>query len=178
MGSITRAVNLCESTLAFGAPKNRRRADHGALSTIVDDVIDSERLAAGDTECHSAEDSRRHDRARRRRAALPRLVNLVRNARQAIVATGQAGEIASTATKTIGWMIDHRYGPRPAPKAQEHLFTAFPGRCTQGRLWSWAGDRGRTGTRPRRALELNSTGPTARSSSSACPKRSRWDAEV
>ncbi len=33
--SITRAVNLCESTLAFGAPKSRARADRFNLAQIV-----------------------------------------------------------------------------------------------------------------------------------------------
>ena len=52
--------------------------------------------------------------------------NLVRNARQAIIATGNAGEISICGTEddTRGHQ-DHRHRPRFAAKAQEHLFQPF-----------------------------------------------------
>ena len=48
--------------------------DHGALAEIVEDVIEGERLAIGDHDLVFAEISRRHDGARRSRAAVPRAV--------------------------------------------------------------------------------------------------------
>ena len=96
VGSITRAVNLCETTLAFG------RVDEPApaltrvnLARIVSDVFDSERLAAGDDDISFAEDipvgmTLRADGEQLYRA----IFNLVRNARQAITATGKGGEIS------------------------------------------------------------------------------------
>jgi signal transduction histidine kinase len=49
VGSISRAVNLCESTLAFGkAEEPPPQLARVPLARLVDDVIDGERLAAGD----------------------------------------------------------------------------------------------------------------------------------
>ena len=83
VGSITRAVNLCESTLAFG------RVDETApvltrvnLAGIVSEVIDSERLAAGDFDLSFAEDIPADITLRADGEQLFRAIfNLVRNAR-------------------------------------------------------------------------------------------------
>jgi signal transduction histidine kinase len=136
VGSITRAVNLCESTLAFG------RVDEPApalsrvnLSQIVADVIDSERLAAGDYPLSFAEDipatmTLRADGEQLFRA----LFNLVRNARQAIMATGDAGEIGILASEDDQvWRISITdTGPGLPKKAQEHLFQPFQGGVRKG----------------------------------------------
>jgi signal transduction histidine kinase len=136
VGSITRAVNLCESTLAFG------RVDEPApalsrvnLSQIVADVIDSERLAAGDYPLSFAEDipatmTLRADGEQLFRA----LFNLVRNARQAIMATGDAGKIGILASEDDQvWRISITdTGPGLPKKAQEHLFQPFQGGVRKG----------------------------------------------
>jgi signal transduction histidine kinase len=136
VGSITRAVNLCETTLAFG------RVDEPApaltrvnLSQIVADVIDSERLAAGDYELSFAEDIPASMTLRADGEQLFRAIfNLVRNARQAIMATGNAGEIGLRATEDDqAWQIAITdTGPGLPKKAQEHLFQPFQGGVRKG----------------------------------------------
>ena len=136
MGSITRAVNLCETTLAFG------RVDEPApaltrvnLARIVSDVFDSERLAAGDDDISFAEDipvgmTLRADGEQLYRA----IFNLVRNARQAITATGKAGEISikSFEDDNAWWIVVSDTGPGLPPKAKEFLFQPFQGGARKG----------------------------------------------
>ncbi len=136
VNSITRAVNLCETTLAFG------RVDEPApalarvnLAQIVGDVIDSERLASGDHPLSFAEDVPASMVLRADGEQLFRvLFNLVRNARQAIIATGRPGEIALSATEDDhSWQITVTdTGPGLPQKAQEHLFQPFQGGVRKG----------------------------------------------
>lgn len=136
VGSITRAVNLCETTLAFG------RVDEPApsltrvnLSRIVHDVIDSERLAAGDYPISFAEDIPATMTLRADGEQLFRVIfNLVRNARQAIMATGEAGEIGLKADEDDNaWRLTITdTGPGLPKKAQEHLFQPFQGGVRKG----------------------------------------------
>mgnify|MGYP000294563708 FL=1 len=136
VGSITRAVNLCETTLVFG------RVDEPApalsrvnLSRIVADVIDSERLAAGDYPLSFAEDIPATMTLRADGEQLFRAIfNLVRNARQVIMATGIAGEIGIQATEDDQvWKIAITdTGPGLPKKAQEHLFQPFQGGVRKG----------------------------------------------
>ena len=58
----------------------------------------------------------------------------VRNARQAIVASGQPGEIAVRATENDeSWLITVKdTGPGLPPKAQEHLYQPFQGGIRKG----------------------------------------------
>lgn len=136
VNAITRAVNLCETTLAFG------RVDEPApalsrvnLSRIVEDVIDSERLAAGDYPLSFAEDIPATMTLRADGEQLYRVIfNLVRNARQAIMATGEAGEIGLRADEDeLVWRLTvSDTGPGMPRKAQEHLFQPFQGGVRKG----------------------------------------------
>ncbi|MFT7107934.1 MAG: signal transduction histidine kinase [Yoonia sp.] len=136
VGSITRAVNLCESTLAFGRVEEPAPAlSRVNLSQIVADVIDSERLAAGDYPLSFAEDIPATMTLRADGEQLFRAIfNLVRNARQAIMATGNAGEIDIQATDDDQiWQITITdTGPGLPKKAQEHLFQPFQGGVRKG----------------------------------------------
>lgn len=136
VGSIARAVNLCESTLAFGRveepPPTLARVQ---LAAIVGDVIDGERLAAGDNDISFAEDIPAGLTLRADGEQLYRVIlNLVRNARQAIVASGKPGEIGLSAFEDDeAWHIQVTdTGPGLPPKAREHLFQAFQGGVTKG----------------------------------------------
>jgi signal transduction histidine kinase len=62
------------------------------------------------------------------------LSNLIRNARQAIEATGAGGTIEISATETVDdWRIRvGDTGPGLPPKAREHLFEAFQGGARKG----------------------------------------------
>ncbi len=163
VGAISRAVNLCEGTLAFGkAEEPPPRLSLHDLHALVDDVLDSERMAAGD------------DSVTLENAVPPGMMlrcdgdqmlrvlgNLVRNARQAIAATGAAGRVRIEADATAAnWrlrVIDT--GPGLPPKAREHLFKPFQGSFRKGGIGLGlviAGElvRGHGGT-----LRLDSTGP-------------------
>jgi signal transduction histidine kinase len=62
------------------------------------------------------------------------LSNLIRNARQALTATGAKGEISLNAHETDrAWIIDiSDTGPGLPSKAQAHLFTPFQGGARKG----------------------------------------------
>ena len=139
VGALERAINLCEGTLAFGrAEEPAPRLAPVALAPLVAEVVDGERLAAGDAPVSFREDipvglSLRADAEQLIRV----LTNLVRNARQALQAgpggkTG--GEIAIAAGEDEeDWWIEVRDdGPGLPPKAQENLFRAFQGRARKG----------------------------------------------
>ena len=136
VGSITRAVNLCETTLAFGrveepAPTLTRVN----LAQIVGEVIDSERLAAADAPLSFAEDIPASLTLRADGEQLFRVIsNLVRNARQAIVATGKPGEICIAGEEDDeSWTITVTdTGPGLPARARDHLFQPFQGGARKG----------------------------------------------
>ena len=136
VGSITRAVNLCESTLAFGRVEEPPpRLARVPLADIVADVIDSERLAAGEHDLSFSEDIPAGLQIRADGEQLYRVIsNLVRNARQAIMASGRPGEICLRAQEDdeAWWIIVTDTGPGLPPKAREHLFQPFQGGVTKG----------------------------------------------
>ncbi|WP_296420221.1 ATP-binding protein [Pseudooctadecabacter sp.] len=136
VNSIARAVNLCESTLAFGrVDEPAPRLTRVDLAEIVDDVIAGERLAVGDHDLTFRDDIAPGLNVRADGEQLYRVIgNLVRNARQAIVSSGSSGEICVHGTETdSAWMITVAdTGPGLPKKAQEHLFEAFQGGTTRG----------------------------------------------
>ena len=136
VGSITRAVHLCESTLAFGkAEEPSPTLSMLTLDDIVADVLDSERLAVGDHDVSLSENVPPLFMLRADPEQLFRVVsNLVRNARQAIVASGNPGEINVSAYEDDdNWWIEVAdTGPGLPQKAQEHLFTPFQGGVSKG----------------------------------------------
>ncbi|MEI4260478.1 sensor histidine kinase [Roseovarius sp. D0-M9] len=174
VNSIRRAVNLCESTLAYGkAEEPDPRLSRFALLDIVTDVIDSERLSAGDADVSFSEDVRPGFQLRADPEQLYRVIaNLVRNARQAIVTSGKPGEINVQADETdeaVTIRISDT-GPGLPPKAREHLFTPFQGGATKGGSGlgltiSYELVRGHGGT-----LTLEHTGPDGTSFVIVLPK--------
>lgn len=136
VSSITRAVHLCESTLAFGrADEPAPRLSRVNLAQIVDEVVESERLAAGDYPLSFAEDIPATMTLRADGEQIFRILsNLVRNARQAIMATGDAGEICLRGSEDdTAWRITvSDTGPGLPAKAREHLFQPFQGGARKG----------------------------------------------
>ncbi len=136
VNSITRAVNLTEATLAFGkaeepAPKLARVN----LFDLVEDVLEGERLAVGEADISLADDVPSNMVVRMDAEQMHRvLMNLVRNAREAIRASGQSGEILVRARESEAeWLIRViDTGPGLPTKARENLFTAFQGRASKG----------------------------------------------
>lgn len=136
VGSISRAVNLCESTLTFGKAEEPAPAlTHVLLADVVAEVFDNERLAAGAHDISYGGDiptalSLRADPEQLYRI----LLNLVRNARQALVAKGGVGEISVQAEEgATDWSIKiSDTGPGLPKRAQEMLFQPFAGTSRKG----------------------------------------------
>ncbi|MCU0827695.1 MAG: HAMP domain-containing histidine kinase [Tabrizicola sp.] len=135
IGSISRAVSLCESTLAFGKaeepPPQLRRLN---LAKLAEDVAEAEGLGA-ETLITLLVDVPHGLMIRADSEQLYRVLsNLVRNARQAIEATGQPGTIELSAGEDEGewWIRIGDTGPGLPPKAREHLFSAFQGGARKG----------------------------------------------
>lgn len=131
VGSISRAINLCESTLAFGkAEEPAPQLTRVALDDIVSDVFAAERLAIGDAEVSLSQDIPGAFELRADPEQLYRvLANLVRNARQAILASGRRAEISVSARDgESAWeILVTDTGPGLPQRARDHLFTPFQG---------------------------------------------------
>lgn len=136
VNSITRAVSLCESTLAFG------RAEEVAptltlfpLANVVADVIDSEMLSMENTCVSITSDIEPILIVRGDPEQLFRVIlNLVRNARQAIVTTNTPATITVSAHEDdeSWWVTVSDTGPGLPARAQEHLFMPFQGGARKG----------------------------------------------
>lgn len=136
LNSIGRAVNLCEATLAFGkAEEPSPTLDRFALANVVDEVVENERLASMDQNITVSADLAPGMIIRADQEQLYRVLsNLVGNARQAIVGTGQPGSIVISAQENeIEWTISVTdTGPGFPNKALDHLFQPFQGGARKG----------------------------------------------
>ncbi|MEM7598284.1 MAG: HAMP domain-containing sensor histidine kinase [Pseudomonadota bacterium] len=136
VNSITRAVHLCESTLAFGkAEEPAPTLASINLDDLVQDVVEAERLAVGEADVSFAADVPVAMLVCADAEQLHRVIsNLCRNARQAIIATGQPGEISIAAQDSDAHHVITitDTGPGLPRKAQEHLFQPFQGGTTKG----------------------------------------------
>lgn len=137
VASMSRAVSLCETTLAFGkAEEPPPKLNRVPLRMLVDDVLENEDLAAGpDSDVRFINDVVPGFQLRADPEQLYRVIaNLVRNARQALAATGRGGTVTVDAYEDdAAWNIRiNDNGPGLPPKAREHLFTAFQGGVRKG----------------------------------------------
>ncbi|MDP4032875.1 MAG: HAMP domain-containing sensor histidine kinase [Pseudorhodobacter sp.] len=139
VGSISRAVSLCESTLAFGkAEEHPPHLTRLSLRRLADDVAEGEGLNATTTPACLIDIAPglmiRGDAEQLYRV----LANLVRNARQALDAMGDSGsqpasiEISGGEDDSEWWIMVGDTGPGLPAKAREHLFTAFQGGARKG----------------------------------------------
>ncbi len=141
VGSLSRAINLCESTLAFGkAEEPPPKLAPLRLAAVIEDVVESEKLAVAEgAEVTFLTDLGKDLVLRADGEQIFRVLsNLVRNARQAIEATKQPGVIEilakpamHEAQKGIAIRIGDT-GPGLPAKAREHLFEAFQGGARKG----------------------------------------------
>ncbi len=136
VNSITRAVSLCEGTLAFGrAEEPAPTFAHVAFCELVEDIVESELLAPGEVAVDLINAVPKGMVLRGDSEQLFRVVmNLVRNARQAIVATGKPGSvtIAARDEEDAWWITVSDTGPGLPKRAQENLFTPFQGSVRKG----------------------------------------------
>ena len=136
LGAIERAVNLCEGTLAFGrAEEPPPRLERFPLAPVVADIMEGERLAEGAGAVAFRQDVPPGFVLRADREQIARiLLNLVRNARQALGAAREGGEITvGAAEDDDAWtLLVSDTGPGLPKAARENLFTAFRGGVRKG----------------------------------------------
>lgn len=145
--SLARAISLCERTLAFGRAEELPPVPAVvSLAPLVAEVLENERLAAPATGCvrFAAEVSDRMTVRADQDQLFRVLSNLVRNAAQAIEASGVAGSVTVRATEIAGEggasgetarrsvirVADT--GPGLPQKARDNLFQPFRGGVRQG----------------------------------------------
>ncbi len=136
IGSLTRAINLCESTLAFGKAEEPapvlRTFD---VAGLVAEVFESDELreATGCIE-HVADIPPGLTASADPEQLFRVLSNLVRNARQAIESATGHGTITVSAAETDGGcqITVRDTGPGLPSKAVEHLFQPFQGGARSG----------------------------------------------
>ncbi len=135
VASIGRAVSLCESTLKFGrAEEPAPQLQMIDLATLAADVAEGEGLGT-DTAVACLIDVPPDLRLRADGEQLYRVLgNVLRNARQAIEATGAAGTIEISAGENPAecWIRIGDTGPGLPERAREHLFEAFQGSARKG----------------------------------------------
>jgi signal transduction histidine kinase len=137
VGSISRAIALCEATLAFGrAEEPPPRLARLALRPLVEEVFEAEGLGpetAG--RVRALVDVPAGMMLRADPEQIFRVLsNLVRNARQAIEATGRSGAVEiSAAEDDAEWRLRvGDDGPGLPERARAHLFAPFQGGVRQG----------------------------------------------
>ena len=133
--SISRAVNLCETTLVYGrAEEPPPRLELVDLARLFEDVLEGERLLGlGGITYHTAVKPGlevRVDPEQMYRV----IANLCRNARQALEGAHRTGTInlAGGEDLTNWWIKIEDNGPGLPKRALESLFTAFQGGTTKG----------------------------------------------
>jgi signal transduction histidine kinase len=136
LNSISRAVNLCESTLAFGkAEEPPPTLDRINIADVAQDVVESERLTIGDVDIEYVQKVSPGMVVRADAEQLFRILsNLVRNARQAIESGGVSGKVSIEAKDTGDeWIISvSDTGPGLPDTAIDHLFQPFQGSARKG----------------------------------------------
>lgn len=142
VNSISRAVNLCETTLTFGrAEEPAPTLSRFALGGLLEEVIEGETLSADQTQKDGAAlvdfvtDIAANLELRADREQLYRVLsNLARNARQAIEGTKQSGTIEIGAGREAEgyWIRVQDTGPGLPARAKEHLFQPFSGSSRKG----------------------------------------------
>ncbi|ODM41657.1 sensor histidine kinase [Cereibacter johrii] len=135
VGSIRRAVSLCESTLTFGrAEEPPPQITRVPLRRLMEEVAEAESLVA-DASVGCLIDVAPNMVIRADGEQLYRVLgNLVRNARQALETAGRPGtiELSAGEGEEEWWIKVGDTGPGLPPKAREHLFTAFQGGARKG----------------------------------------------
>ncbi|GIT90028.1 ATPase [Jannaschia pagri] len=136
VNSLTRAVNLTEGTLAFGRAEEAPPAlQYISAGEFLTEVCEAEQLSVPAEEVAITHQADPRLTLRADPEQLHRVVgNLIRNARQAIQATGRTGQISvSAAEDETGWTLHVAdTGPGLPKRAQDNLFQAFQGSVRKG----------------------------------------------
>lgn len=174
INSISRAVNLCESTLTFGKAEEPAPAlTHVILADVIEEVFVSERLVAAGHDITYSADIPPAFTLRADPEQLYRILsNLVGNARQAMVARGGQGALSITASEGADeWFIRIAdTGPGLPKRAQDVLFQPFAGTSRKGGTGLGLAIAAELALGHGGRLELESTGPKGTVFSVCLPK--------
>jgi signal transduction histidine kinase len=135
IGSISRAINLCENTLAFGkAEEMPPELAEVNVAALVDEVFDAVVVPGEDGVALRAEIAPGLTADADPDHMFRVLTNLVRNARQAIAATGQSGEVRISASGSAAGceILVSDSGPGFSERARSNLFKPFEGGARKG----------------------------------------------
>lgn len=136
IGSVDRAISLCEQTLKFGkAEEEAPKLARTKLARIVQDIKDAEELREDASDVELVTDFGEEFEIFADREQIFRAINnLVRNARQAIAASGKSGTITvrAIATPQNKQIEISDTGPGLPQKARDKLFTPFHGGTRRG----------------------------------------------
>ncbi len=135
ISSISRAINLCENTLAFGkAEEMQPEKSQVNIGLLVEDVFEAD-LSRNGQQVDLVSDIGAGVEATADPDHMFRvLMNLVRNARQAIESSGKDGEIRISASETHGGceILIRDNGPGFTDRAKANLFKPFEGGARKG----------------------------------------------
>jgi len=136
VGSLARAISLCERTLTYGkAEEPPPELAEFALAGLVDEVIENETRTVRNGQVRLAKTVENGLVVRADPEQMFRVLsNLVRNAIQAIEASGAPGAVTVAAFAQAGRceILVQDTGPGLPPKARENLFQAFRGGARRG----------------------------------------------
>ncbi len=136
VNAISRAVNLCETTLAFGkAEEPAPTLKRVPINTLIDDIVEAEALSTDSTEITFETRTPPSMIIRADEEQIHRVIsNIIRNAKQALTSAKRAGTITVIADEDDqNWKITIKDdGPGLPPKAREHLFAPFQGSTRKG----------------------------------------------
>jgi signal transduction histidine kinase len=136
VGSLRRAVGLCEATLSYGRAEEPAPVTRAVrLDELVADILENEALAAAGAPVRFHAGVPDGTVIEADPEQLYRILsNLVRNARQAVAGAGKPGEVRVTAARDgADWVIRIAdTGPGLPQKARETLFQAFGGSTRRG----------------------------------------------
>lgn len=131
VNSLNRAINLCEQTLTFGKAEEAAPVlSRFALTDVLQDVIESEELRAKSGLVDIIVEVQDDLKLTADPEQLFRIIiNLVRNARQAIENSGKPGEIRISGSLQDGKVVIQvaDSGPGLPKRAQDKLFKPFEG---------------------------------------------------
>ena len=136
VNSISRAVNLCESTLGYGkVGETVPMITRFSMKHLLNDIVESELLAVGDAPVSITSQVEGDVMMEADKEQIYRVVsNIVRNARQVLETRPEGGQIFLTGhEKPAGWEIIVRdNGPGLPKQARDNLFEAFKGSVRKG----------------------------------------------
>ncbi len=136
VNSISRAVNLCESTLGYGkVGETVPMITRFSMKHLLNDIVESELLAVGDAPVSITSQVEGDVMMEADKEQIYRVVsNIVRNARQVLESRPDGGQIFLTGREDPdGWEIIVRdNGPGLPKRARDNLFEAFKGSVRKG----------------------------------------------